>query len=260
MKKLLYYSLFALSVLAISSCGSKNVYEPKAFSVSETKQVYFSPGNLQYHCKNKEWRFAPLQYDCIGKDNVNISDDYNGYIDLFGWATSDNPTLASEESKDYINVPFTEWGTKINDGNVWQTLTYDEWQYIIEGRENASDKYAVAEVAEVQGLILLPDDWESPDGLSFRRGVYEDENGQIFYGKKNKYSATDWQKMESSGAVFLPAAGLRYGTHIQDVRSTGDYWTSSTGGYTFGFNSCYIYACHLSFSYGAYSVRLVRAL
>ena len=46
----------------------------KTFSVSATKTVTFSPGNLQYHAANDEWRFAPSQLDYIGKDNANISD------------------------------------------------------------------------------------------------------------------------------------------------------------------------------------------
>lgn len=203
-----------------------NLYVAKAFSVSETKQVFFSSGNLQYYCKNMEWRFAPLQYDCIGSVNKNISDDYDGYIDLFGWGTGNNPTLASNAPADYAT--FSNWGDKIKDGNEWQTLTADEWYYLILSRENASDKYGVAEVAGVQGLILLPDDWKLPEGLSFKSGLTAfDVRGQEYYKTINNYSAEEWRKMESAGAVFLPAAGYRLGTSVDVVGDYGWYWTSS---------------------------------
>ncbi len=203
-----------------------NVYEEKAFSVSATKKVCFSSGNLQYHCKNKEWRFAPLQYDIVGEDNKNISDDYDGYIDLFGWGTGDNPTLASENYDDYAS--FSDWGTKINDWYLWQTPTFDEWKYLIEGRENALEKYGVAEVAGVRGVILLPDDWKLPAGLSFNSGVAS-ERGEEYYKTVNNYSSLEWQKMESAGAVFLPAAGHRMnGTKMYNVGESGHCW-SSTG-------------------------------
>lgn len=54
------------------------------FSVGEGKTVTFSPGNLQYHPANDEWRFAENQMDCIGDANSTISATYNGWIDLFG--------------------------------------------------------------------------------------------------------------------------------------------------------------------------------
>ncbi|MBP5501668.1 MAG: Ig domain-containing protein [Bacteroidales bacterium] len=203
-----------------------NEYVAKAFSVSETKQVYFSSGNLQYYYKNMEWRFAPLQYDCIGSGNKNISDDYDGYIDLFGWGTGNNPTLASNAPADYAT--FSNWGDKIKDGNEWQTLTADEWYYLIHSRENASEKYGVAEVAGVQGLILLPDGWKLPEGLSFKSGLTAfDVRGQEYYKTINNYSAEEWRKMESAGAVFLPAAGYRLGTSVDVVGDYGWYWTSS---------------------------------
>ena len=43
---------------------------PGAFSVSATKQVWFSQGNLQYQAYNGDggstWRFAIKQYDFVG--------------------------------------------------------------------------------------------------------------------------------------------------------------------------------------------------
>ena len=237
---------------------SDNAFVAKVFSVSETKQVYFSSGNLQYHCKNKEWRFAPLQYDLIGLDNENISDDYDGYIDLFGWGTGDNPTLSSKNNEDY--VIFTDWGTKIDDGNVWQTLSIDEWEFLVFKREGASDRIGLAKVVGIKGLILLPDGWVLPTGLLFQKyqkGVTTDNN----------YSADEWRKMESAGAVFLPFAHLtRSGTSFYLTPDEGEYWSSTSLDYP-GVRALYIiwergpgFLSKFAGRYEGLSVRLVRPL
>jgi len=82
----------------------------KPFSVSATKTVTFSPGNLQYHPANNEWRFAPSQLDYIGEDNANISATYKGWIDLLGWGTGNNPANNSTNNEDYPT--FVDWGGK----------------------------------------------------------------------------------------------------------------------------------------------------
>ena len=70
------------------------------FTVAEGKTVTFSSGNLQYNAaqgshycadgsvQQGTWRFAEHQYDYIGDANSNISQTYDGWIDLFGWGTS----------------------------------------------------------------------------------------------------------------------------------------------------------------------------
>jgi len=59
------------------------------FSINESgDQVQFSHGNLQYQASTNTWRFAEHQYDTIGAGNVNASATYDGWIDLFSWATS----------------------------------------------------------------------------------------------------------------------------------------------------------------------------
>ncbi|MBP5682457.1 MAG: InlB B-repeat-containing protein [Bacteroidales bacterium] len=201
-----------------------------AFSISETKQVYFSKGNLQYNHKNKEWRFAPNQYDCIGREgNSRIArDDYDGYIDLFGWGTGDNPILATTENDHYAN--FTDWGVNIDGGNVWRTLAWNEWQYLIVDREDSRKKFTAAEVAGVPGLILLPDYFVLPEGISFRFGMagYIYDGKYLTYKESNDISASDWQKLESAGAVFFPAAGSRAGNMVFGVGEEGFYWGASS--------------------------------
>ena len=219
---------------------------PPVFSVSETKKVYFSQGNLQYQASTGTWRFAENQYDMIGDDNANISETYEGWIDLFCWGTSGwnsganeyQPYSTSIEYSDYYHggsysndltgsYDNADWGVynKISNGGnqagQWRTLTYNEWSYLIGSRGNASSKYGVATVNNVNGLVLLPDSWTLPDGVTFTSGVAND------YKTVNNYSAEEWAKMEANGAVFLPAAGNRHGTGVDDVGSAGLYWSSS---------------------------------
>ena len=66
------------------------------FSVSASKQVVFSKGNLQYQASTNTWRFAENQYDYVGEANKNISATYDGWIDLFGWGTSGYDNTAND--------------------------------------------------------------------------------------------------------------------------------------------------------------------
>ena len=205
----------------------------KPFSVSASKTVTFSPGNLQYHAANDEWRFAPNQTDYIGEENSNISSTYNGWIDLFGWGTGNNPTNNSTDYDDYQT--FVDWGVnKIGDyaPNTWRTLTQEEWRYLCFNRPNARELKGIAQVNGVNGLILLPDDWTCPSGVTFKYG-FHDNYGTQYYAKYQTFSASEWSKLEAFGAVFFPAAGGRSGSDVYNVQYDGSYW-SATEDYYYG--------------------------
>ena len=249
------------------------------FSVDSNKKVQFSSGNLQYQASTGKWRFAKFQYDIIGEDNANISDTYNGWIDLFGWGTGSNPTLHSTNAADYSS--YSEWGnhTVSNDDydkpyyGQWVTLRHYEWKYLLFKRRNAASLFALGKVNGVNGVIILPDDWQLPAGMTFKTSVEQglaestSNNGNatdpcyVWSGAnpgqnfaENTYTAAQWAIMEKSGAVFLPAAGYRVGnqvTLIRDIYSGGttvpqelnSYWSSSVG-------SDNLYAYYFSFGYG----------
>ena len=233
----------------------------KPFSVSENKTVTFSPGNLQYHAANNEWRFAPSQLDYIGEDNANISSTYNGWIDLFGWGTGNNPTNKSTDYGDYQT--FVDWGVnKIGcySPNTWRTLTYDEWYYLRYQRPNYDKLIGVAQVNGVNGLILLPDAWVCPSGVTFKAGFHNDWCTEC-YGNYQTISALEWSKLEASGAVFLPAAGYRYGSDVDGVQDYGYYWSASE--YSSGSADCLGFGSDEAFMggsgrYSGLSVRLVQ--
>ena len=213
---------------------------PGLFSVSATKQVHFSQGNLQYQASTNTWRFAEHQYDYVGtqtadergnyggnvsgSDNRSISSTYSGWIDLFGWGTGSNPTLSSTSYMDYGT--FVDWGSNpISNGgntvNQWRTLTIAEWNYLLNTRTDASSKRGTGNINGVGGLIILPDSWTLPLGCSFTSGF------TTYDWAHNSYTLAQWAQMEAAGAVFLPAAGYRYGTNDNYVGNLGNYWSST---------------------------------
>ena len=232
----------------------------KPFSVSATKTVTFSSGNLQYHAANDEWRFAPSQLDYIGEVNENISSTYNGWIDLFGWGTGNNPTNASTDYNDYQT--FVDWGVNQIGSyapNTWRTLTYDEWHYLRYERPNYDKLIGVAQVNGVNGLILLPNDWTCPSGVTFKSG-FDDDNCTECYGNYQTFSSSDWAKLEAAGAVFLPATGGRGGSDVPGVQKYGYYWSATEyGDYAY---ILYFYSdetdTHFNHRYSGLSVRLVQ--
>ncbi len=66
-------------------------------------------------------------------------------------------------------------------------------------------------------MISLPDDWTLPMGMTFTAGVANNE-GYQYYQSVNNYTAAEWSQMESAVALFLPAAGNRYGSDVNYVR------------------------------------------
>lgn len=215
---------------------------PGKFSVSSYKQVHFSQGNLQYQASTNTWRFAENQWDIIGEGNANISPTYMGWIDLFGWGTGKNPTRTSTDNDDYL--PFVDWGENVicnsNRNNIqWRTLSNDEWRYLFCERENSMYLFGFGRINGVCGLIILPDDWETPAGLvlypSILKGLSYNiyghfENPSEINYSHNTYSVDDWKKMECAGAVFLPAAGGRFNKYVKlqdDNYPMGSYWSSS---------------------------------
>lgn len=256
------------------------------FSVSEASSVFFSQGNLRYNPSTKEWAFASSQTSRVGEGNTSIAENYAGWIDLFGWGTSGYngvmPYFSFQDYTKYANMNDIagtnyDWGVynKISNGGneagLWRTLTADEWMYIFFSRPNADSLFAFAVVNNVKGLILLPDNWQKPEGIVFRpstaRGLWPE--GKYFWNmasdnyEHNKYNKEQWAKMETAGAVFLPASGYREGTKIEEFNEYGAYWTSSGRDDNFAYR-CIFYSSMLSpggsniaYYYG-YSVRLVQ--
>ena len=265
-----------------------------SFSVSDSTRVVFSPGNLQWSATNGgstatthtvegggtaagTWRFAPNQWDNIGANNSNISSSYSGWIDLFGWGTSGYnnkyPYMTSTTTTDYgngaANITGTnyDWGvynaiynprTQTTDApGTWRTLTTAEWGYLINIRSTTSGiRYAKATVNGVPGLIIVPDNWStSTYALNSTNTI-----GAAY--TTNVITSAQWTTLENAGCAFLPAAGFRNGTSVNNVGSDGYYWlatySNSFDAFHMGFNSGTVYPSSSSGRFIGRSVRLVR--
>ncbi len=241
-----------------------------AFSVSADKQVTFSPGNLQYHPANNKWRFAPSQLEYIGEGNSNYSPTYNGWIDLFGFSGSTGSAkFGVSTSQDYADYSgsFVDWGANqigSDAPNTWRTLPFEEWDYLLNTRANASSLKGVAQVNGVNGLILLPDNWTCPAGVTFKSGFHS-SYGLVTYGQYQTFTAEQWSKLESAGAVFLPAAGDRLGSAAgRYLQLEGHYWYTNEYGsrlaYFLNFSSVEAGIGGGEFRDRGMSVRLVKDL
>ena len=180
------------------------------FSVSATKQVQFSQGNLQAYFASAgsscTWQFATNQWDFIGGKHSSNSEPYTGNnyingdgtvshagtVDLFGWVGEHSSLSAygiNNNNSDNFGNNATEslksdWGTTMGSG--WRTLTEDEWTWLLEPITSASPgtncrsttsniRYAKATVNNVKGVIILPDDWSTSYHSLYSTNTYNDD-------------------------------------------------------------------------------------
>ena len=202
------------------------------FSVAPDKQVSFSQGNLQCLPAINLWKFANTQYEYLGNANKYIRPTFRNWVDLFGWSANNTTApfgvSTSTNVADYAG-DFVDWGTNTICGDApgtWRTLSVDEWDYLFEKRKNASDLYGVAQVAGVNGMIILPDDWEEANGIVFKSGLHSSQVDD--YSVYQSFTDAQWLAMENAGAVFLPALGYRDGTNVEKCNTSGYYWSNTT--------------------------------
>ena len=157
---------------------------------------------------------------------------------------------------------FVDWGATMGTG--WFTLSSDEWTYLLNTRTasivggTTDGRYAKAKVNDVQGIILFPDTYTHPDGVTAPTGV--NTTGNTGWNGNN-YSSADWTKMESAGCVFLPAAGYRDGSSVNLPGTYGYCWSATPNGdyaYRVRFTSGTLDPANSSYRDAGYSVRLVR--
>lgn len=225
------------------------------FKVSDTKQVRFSKGNLQFKASTNTWRFAESQWSFVGGtyihnscgnvsidgkkcSNDSISPNYNGWIDLFGWGTSGwnsgavcyEPWSASIQTNDYLvggsstnglygTYYHADWGSNAitNGGNVTEKWrTLTHDEWLYLHQHNIMFR---ASVNGVNGLFILPAGFQIPEGMTHYN--LDDENWH-----NNRYNLSGGQRMEANGAVFLPITGCRIGDGFRGSTS-GWYWSST---------------------------------
>ncbi len=263
-------------------------------SKSDGTKVVFSPGNLQYQASTNTWRFAEHQYDVVGSANSNISSSNSGWIDLFGWGTS-NKTFASGYGSStqpwststsgpsygptgtsnglYGAFANGDWGVNMT-GYTWRTLTGGtggEWEYIFSTRTsnatvngNSNARYAKATIntdgTAVNGIILFPDGCKINSSSATTWGAINNASNNY----TTKCTTAQWSHLEELGCVFLPAAGYRDGTAVTNLGSYGYYWSSSpyashgSWAHSVYFSSNGVLPADRSYRDRGHSVRLVR--
>jgi len=248
-----YLPIALLSTITMLGGCNKKANAVHAFSVSENKQIYFAESNLQYHCKNNTWRFAPNAYDFIGVDNENIDDNYDGYIDLFSWGSTgykiqpDNYEVENPEcGNGSVDVENTNWdfGYYLSSqlGDTYRMFTHHEIHYLLMYRKNAEKLFGYGTINKIKGFFILPDDYQNPEGITFSPSMdHQFKNNYNWYYSNglevnynyNIFSLDDWSKLKAAGAVFLPAGGFRYGDETTHCGVSGHYWTNSHYGEEF---------------------------
>ncbi len=259
------------------------------FSVSSTKKVYFSKGNLRATTSDKganwTWAFATNQWDKIGgRDqsgsgtptgnnyiNGNGTLSANGTVDLFGWSTSATHLGINNSTNNstYRGV-FADWGeapeVTATIGTGWRTLTRVEWEYLLDPNAKSHRtgmQYIKAQVNGVNGLIVFPDNWS--DSYHHLSSEYVNNNAISF--ENIKIAESTWvNDFETHGAVFLPVAGQRHvnNNYVEYPNGRGHYWSATSAGdetayrvYFTGNSSDWSYGVGSSRRFG-YAVRLVR--
>ena len=227
-------------------------YSKCSYLVSQSTEVLFSAGNLQFQRYRSgssyryKWQFAEKQKKYLGGSNVPFAN--TKWLDLMGYGTSSyngyepmNYSDSNYESYYSSNLsgsnydwgvfnssdPGFYYGSRLVTTENWRTLTAAEWTYLV----NRSGKCGLATVDGEKGLVLLPDygDGGSPWSLSsaLPTGSTVTFNARKDSWTANVYTAEQWDQLENAGAIFLPAAGYREGSVVYSAGSLGYYWSAT---------------------------------
>lgn len=254
-----------------------------AFKVSDTTSVYFSQGNLQFNAIGTHatmdgtaqgvWQFAENQYDVIGLSNRNISETYDGWIDLFAWGTSGwsggvtayQPWSTVLESKNYYlggidtldmvgEYAKADWGVfnAIQNGgdtpNMWRTLTIDEWKYLINNTQWTIGYVKTSDVDSIFCCFLLPEGFTMPNGLNMKviKSSVDKGGSNSSYDydqsdyKGNTITVDQFKTLEELGVVVLPCGGRRSETSVIFMNNPLSFYWSSTSLESFAYYLIYM--------------------
>jgi len=215
------------------------------FTVDENgKKVRFMQANMQQASSWSSLSLMENQWDYKGTNT--------GYPrDLFTW----NQAMNALPNK----APY-------------RMLSVNEWYYLFKTRPNAEKLFAHACINGTNGVLLLPDNWQTPDGINltpsvqmgmeWKDGTYIHQNNNFNGYEKNKYNTAQWETLEFAGAVFLPAAGCAE-VQVEHVNVGGCYWSSTGAGGEASylvFRPDALFPTHLYFANVYYSIRPVREI
>lgn len=192
---------------------------------SSGKQVFFSKGNLQYVKDGSKWLFSPTQYDSSGSDPYYVHENYaeESMQSHFGWGDN-TPLRTSTADADYSWPESGDpWGSMIDNEGTWRTLSGgsedSEWNYLLNTRTMSYDKPRYTSKTGV-GFGTWID-----AGYYYGIFLYPDNYNGAEIGTEGAPST--WSDINTSGIVFLPAAGSREHTYVYTIHTWGSYWTST---------------------------------
>ena len=194
------------------------------FSVSATKKVYFSKGNL-WADSNKALHFEANQSSSASSWDAS-------HVSHFTWSSTVEAAVGNTNSGDYL---FCDESHKVSvDGGeaIYYELSKDEWTYLF-----SNHSYKWASVNGVNGYVI------APDGFS---GTLAD-------------TYADDAALAANNLVFLPAAGYRNGSNVMVVGVYGYSWSSTAyegNAYRMCFASSSVYTNYVDRVFGI-SVRLI---
>ena len=177
-------------------------------------QVEIADANIVLQSHSFAWSFG-TPTGMVGEAAV-LGGAPSETLDLFGWS-GDTYRLWGVSALTASSVyegAFLDWGQNISVGEgeeAWNTLTAEEWEYVLTGRHNAASLQGYATIDGVGGLVILRDS----SSLTIQ----------------SSYTSAEWASVQADGAVFLPAAGERKGGQTVDL-SRGVYWTATPVGTT----------------------------
>ena len=229
-------------------------------------------GNNAYAYNTEQQRFEPHEWRSFstGKYYAVTHSVWRSFgLSSLPW-NAGNDWKLSDDLRKYCDwgIHFDDAGVGYDDkydGTFWFTLSHAQWKYLLFERPGASQKVAGARIIFesqnvsqysgcVNGIIILPDDWQLPAGCTFvcsGTAYYDDANQRWTQHSPegvatNSYDVTAWPLMEAAGAVFLPSINARETPGGGTFNSNGspynfalgspyyggvsaNYWTSSIG-------------------------------
>ena len=208
---------------------------PGLFSVSETKKVFFSKGNLWADASisdNPVLHFEGNQYD--------FETSYHTYhLSHFKWGGNVTSAVGTDTPKeDHLFCDSVRKQSVDGSGKIYYALSYEEIAYLFDYACTSGSAY-----------VHIPDpDYHIPDRRNTtRRGRskfhvtvdghanctilfpdYLDISIISKYDNISEIDSSTWSQMEKAGAVCFPAAGYKSNSDSEiNSDSKQYYWTSS---------------------------------
>ena len=186
------------------------------FSVSATKKVYFSKGNLwadvnnALHFEDAQWKTTPASNGSKDASHVSHFTWSDKVPDAVGNSNSGSNLFCDEANKQSVD----------GSGKIYYALSRTEWLYLFNTSARMVNGKACYSNA-VSGVTI---------GGSTYNGVFlypDNYNGEIVS------SSMTWDDINAAGIVFLPAAGDRNSDNASKVINVGIggfYWSSTDDG------------------------------